>query len=81
MPVYILIVDDCNGHSEIVAFWLAALEDRTTIKQMANLGVRPTSVPTRFVTQLHAKIKETERRAEMYAVFVASRIIRQMSDF
>ena len=40
MPVYILIVEDGNGHSEIVAFWLAASEDRVTIKQMADLVVR-----------------------------------------
>ena len=40
MPVYILIVEDGNGHSKIVAFWLAASEDWTTIKQMADLVVR-----------------------------------------
>ena len=39
MPVYILIVEDGNGHSEIVAFWLAASEDRTTIKPMGDLVV------------------------------------------
>ena len=39
MPVYILIVEDGNEHSEIVAFWLAASEDRTTIKQKADLVI------------------------------------------
>ena len=39
-PVYILIVEDGNGHSKIVEFWLAASKDRMTIKQMVDLVVR-----------------------------------------
>ena len=55
MPVYVLIVENDNGHSKIVAFWLATSEDRMSIKQMADLVVSHNPCPS----QVHV-IMETK---------------------
>ena len=56
MTVYIWIVEDGNGRSDIVSFWLVASEDRTTVKQMADLVVSHNMC----VRQVHAIVGDKD---------------------
>ena len=40
MPLYIMMVVDGNGESEIVALWIVASEDRISIKNMVRIFKR-----------------------------------------
>ena len=37
MPLYVLLVEDGNGESQIVSLWLVASEDAVTIKTMTSM--------------------------------------------
>lgn len=37
MPLYLFLVEDGNGESEIVAVWMVVTEDATSIRQMAEI--------------------------------------------
>lgn len=37
MPLYVLLVEDGNGESEVVAIWIVVNEDASSIKKMVNL--------------------------------------------
>ena len=43
MPLYIMMVVDGNGESEIVALWIVASEDRISIKNMVRIFKRHNS--------------------------------------
>ena len=43
MPLYIMMVVDGNGESEIVALWIVASEDRISIKNMVHIFKRHNS--------------------------------------
>ena len=43
MPLYIMMVVDGNGESEIVALWIVASEDRISIKNMVQIFKRHNS--------------------------------------
>ena len=68
MPVYILIVEGGNGYSKIVAFrfWLVASEDRTTIKQMTDLGVRHNPCANQVHYTVIRKDQGNRKKAETY---------------
>ena len=40
MPLYIMLVVDGNGESEIIAFWLVVNEDKTTISHLMDIFIK-----------------------------------------
>ena len=40
MPLYVLLVEDGNGESEVVAIWIVVNEDSSSIKKMVGLFKR-----------------------------------------
>ena len=40
LPLYVLLIEDGNGLSEIIAIWLVADESETTIQSMADLLIK-----------------------------------------
>ena len=37
MPLYVFLIEDGNGESEIVATWMVVTEDKVSISQMAKI--------------------------------------------
>ena len=40
MPLYIMMVVDGNGESEVIALWLVVREDKTTIGHLMNIFIK-----------------------------------------
>lgn len=52
MPHYIVLTEDGNGESEIVAVWLVVNEDESSIKQMVALFKNTTKIGRKHLSSL-----------------------------
>ena len=66
MPMYILMVVDSNGESEIVALWLVVYEDKDTISHLMNIFEKHNDTTNTKINVSLDQAKRIKRTKEMW---------------